>query len=177
MKKVLVLTLILTALVFAQEVNWWVFDGGGGMREPDLGDTLYASIGQPVIGCRIEGSMSICAGYLCLFEGACVKIDEEPEDQEDGKQPDKPYAFGINSVSPNPFNPTTKIEFEIETEKEVTFEIYDVLGKKVDTPIKAEIMTPGRYELTWGGNLPSGTYFARLESGSKSEITRMVYLK
>lgn len=178
MKKILILALLVAACAFAQtEVNWWVFDGGGGMREPDLGDTLYASIGQPVIGCRVEGTTSLCAGYLCLFEGSCVKIDENPEDEENGKQPDKPFVFGINSVSPNPFNPTCAIEFEVEDNEPVTFEFYNMMGNRIDAPIDNEQMEPGRYKLTWGGDLPSGNYFARLSSGGKSTVKQIVYLK
>ena len=176
MRKLIILTLLLAAVAFAHtEVNWWVFDGGGGMRDCGSGDTVYASIGQPIIGCGIAAPVSMCAGYLCVFEGSCVKIDENPG--EDGKPTDRPYVFGINSISPNPFNPTTSIEFEIEDNNEVTFEFYDILGNVVDAPIKGEAMEPGRYELTWGGDLPSGNYFARLSSGGKSMVKQIVYLK
>jgi len=176
MRNLILLALLVAVCAFAQtEVNWWVFDGGGAMRSPSAGDTLYASIGQPVIGCRVESHTSICAGYLCVFEGTCTKIDENPG--EDGKPTEKPYVFGINSITPNPFNPTTSIEFEIEDNKEVTFEFFDVLGRVVDTPIRGEIMEPGRYKLTWGGDLPSGNYFARLSTPQKQQVKKLLYLK
>ena len=176
MRKLIILTLLLAAVAFAQtEINWWVFDGGGGMRSPTSGDTLWASIGQPIIGCGIEATTGVCAGYLYVFEGSCVKIDENPG--EDGDETKRPFVFGINLTSPNPFNPTCKIEFEVESGAPVTFEFFDILGRTVDTPIRNEAMTPGRYELTWGGDLPSGTYFARLSSGVKSVTKRVVYLK
>jgi len=176
MRKIVILALLVAVCAFAQtEVNWWVFDGGGGMRDCGSGDTVYASIGQSVIGCRVESHTSICAGYLCVFEGTCTKIDENPG--EDGKPTERPFVFGINSISPNPFNPTTSIEFEIEAEGEVNFEFFDILGKVVDAPIRGEAMEPGRYKLTWGGDLPSGNYFARLSSGGKSTVKQIVYLK
>jgi len=176
MRKLIILALLIAAVAFAQaDIDWWVFDNGGGMRDYGSGDTLYASIGQPIIGCRVESHTSICAGYLCIFEGTCTKIDENPG--EDNKPTERPYVFGINSISPNPFNPTTSIEFEIEDNNEVTFEFYDILGKVVDSPIKGEAMEPGRYKLTWGGDLPSGNYFARLSSGEKSMVKQIVYLK
>ncbi len=181
MRKLIILTLLLAAVAFAQtEINWWVFDGGGGMRSPASGDTVWASIGQPIIGCRVESSTELCAGYLCLFEGSCVKIEEKPDENhpgEDGDDVKRPFVFGINSTAPNPFNPTCRIEFEVESDTPVTFEFYDILGRIVDTPIRGESMTPGRYELTWGGDLPSGTYFARLSSGDKSTVKQIVYLK
>ena len=177
MRKLIILTLLFAAVAFAQtEINWWVFDGGGGMRSPGVGDTVWASVGQPIIGCGIATTTSMCAGYLCLFEGSCVKIDEDPG--EDGDETKRPFVFGINSTMPNPFNPTCAIEFDIESDAPVTFEFFDILGRTVDTPIRGETMTPGRYKLTWGGtDLPSGTYFARLSSGNKSTVKQIVYLK
>jgi hypothetical protein len=179
MRKIIILALLAIAVaIFAQTtINWWVVDEGGGMRSPTAGDTLWASIGQGIVsgGCVTGCPVVICAGYLYLFEGTCVKIDEEPG--EDGKPNSRPYVFGINSTSPNPFNPTCAIEFEVESDAPVNFEFFDILGKVVDTPIRGERMTPGRYRLTWGGDLPSGTYFARLSSGEKSVTKRLVYLK
>ena len=188
MRKLIIITLLLAAVAFAQtEIDWWVFDGGGGMRSPVAGDTVWASIGQPIIGCGVEASNDLCAGYLCLFEGTCVKIEEDPEVNHPGEDDGdikRPFVFGINSIAPNPFNPTCAIEFEVESDATgatgapVTFEFFDILGRKVDTPIRGEAMTPGRYELTWGGtDLPSGTYFARLSSGDKSTVRQIVYLK
>jgi hypothetical protein len=180
MRKLIIITLLFAAVAFAQtEINWWVFDGGGGMRVPGTGDTVWASIGQPMIGCVVEATTNLCAGYLCLFEGTCVKIDEDPYENpgEGGGDVKRPFVFGINSTSPNPFNPTCVIEFEVESNAPVTFEFFDILGRTFDTPIRGESMTPGRYELTWGGDLPTGTYFARLTAGDRTEIRRIVYLK
>ena len=179
MSKIIIVVLFIAFAItaFAQtEINWWVVDNGGGMRVPSSGDTVWASVGQPAIGCGIATTTGLCAGYLYVFEGSCVKIDEDPGENGDGTK--RPYVFGINSTMPNPFNPTCAIEFEVESDAPVTFEFFDILGRTVDTPIRNEAMTPGRYELTWGGtDLPSGTYFVRLSSGAKSTVKQIVYLK
>lgn len=178
MKKIIIIALLVTACAFAQaEIDWWVFDGGGGVRQISAGDTLWASISQPLIGFANGGAAQVSAGYLYGVT-SLVGIEEvKPEQEEDGKPVERPYVFGINSVSPNPFNPTCAIEIEIEHGEPVTFEVYDMLGRLVERPIENQIMTPGRYKLTWGGDLPSGTYFARLSSGGDSAIKRLVYLK
>ncbi len=178
MRKYIILLIFAAAIAFSQtEVNWWVFDGGGGMRSPASGDTLYASIGQGAIGFSNGGTAEVSAGYLYGVNGL-VKIDENDEDLDDsGDETKRPYVFGINSISPNPFNPTCKIEFEVEDGAPVTFEFYDMLGRVVDSPIRGEVMAPGKYQLTWGGDLPSGTYFARLTSNNRAITKRVVYLK
>jgi len=178
MRKLILLTLLIAAVSFAQaDIDWWVFDNGGGMRSPSAGDTLWASIGQGIIGCGYNVGSSLCAGYLCIFEGTCTKIDEQPP-ADDEKQAARPFTFGIKSVNPNPFNPSCDIEFELEQEGRVKFEFYDILGNLVAAPLRNQIMGEGRYRLTWnGGELPSGTYFARLSSSGKSEVKSLIYLK
>lgn len=179
MRKYIILLILLAGLAFAQaDVDWWVFDGGGGMRAPGAGDTVWASIGQAAIGCGCGVTYCNCAGYLCLFPGACVKIDEDDRDEDGDGKIDRPYTFGIDVVRPNPFNSACEIEFEIEQPTKVSFEIYDLLGNLVDRPVDDVQMTEGRYRLTWQatGN-PTGTYFARLSTPQKHEVTKLLYLK
>jgi len=178
MHKIIIITSLLAIAItaFAQtEIDWWVFDGGGGMRSPAVGDSVWVSIGQNAIGLSSSVPANLGAGYLFVLDGSVVKIPEEPG--ENGKETKLPYVFGINSASPNPFNPTCAIEFEVENNEPVTFEFYNMMGNRIDTPIDNERMAPGRYKLTWGGDLPSGNYFARLSSNGKSVTKRIVYLK
>ncbi|RPI72583.1 MAG: T9SS C-terminal target domain-containing protein, partial [Ignavibacteriales bacterium] len=85
----------------------------------------------------------------------------------------------------NPFNPITKIKFNIpgiiESEKMqiqfVTLKVYDVLGNEVGTIINEE-KHPGEYELVFdGSNLTSGTYFYRLTFGNFSETKKLLLIK
>jgi len=178
MHKIIIITSLLAIAItaFAQtEIDWWVFDGGGGMRSPAVGDSVWVSIGQNAIGLSSSVPANLGAGYLFVLDGSVVKIPEEPG--EDGKETKLPYVFGINSASPNPFNPTCNLEFEIDTEGIVTFEFFDILGRCVDKPVDGKMMSPGRYKILWGNDFSSGTYFARLSSPGKSVTKRIVYLK
>jgi hypothetical protein len=155
-------------------MNWWVIDNGGGKQVFSGTDTIWASIGQTAIGPNSSGSTLLCAGYIITL-GSCVKIEEQPG--EDGKPGNRPYVFGINSISPNPFNPTCAIEFEIEKSALVTVEFFDMLGKVINSPVQDKFMTPGKYKLSINGNIPSGTYFIRLTSEGNSVVKRVVCLK
>jgi photosystem II stability/assembly factor-like uncharacterized protein len=78
---------------------------------------------------------------------------------------------------PNPFNPTTKIKYQIPELSFVTIKVYDVLGNKIATLVNEE-KTAGTYEITWyAENLPSGVYFYRLQAGDFVETKKMVFLK
>jgi hypothetical protein len=178
MRKYIILLILAVAVAFAQtEINWWVFDGGAGMRSPSAGDTLWVSIAQNAIGFANGGATQISAGYLYGITGL-VKIEEDEEDfDERGDETKRPYVFGINTIAPNPFNSACRIEFEIEKEGAVLLQFFDILGRIADMPINGEIMPPGKYALTWGGNIPTGTYFVRLSTGESSIVKRVVYLK
>jgi photosystem II stability/assembly factor-like uncharacterized protein len=95
-----------------------------------------------------------------------------------------PSEFKLGQNSPNPFNPTTKIKFDIGTPLPpfskggiITLKIYDALGKDVATLVNEELK-PGTYKVDWNASdLPSGIYFYRLDAGSFSETRKMILLK
>lgn len=78
---------------------------------------------------------------------------------------------------PNPFNPVTKIKFMLKENGIVTMKIYDVLGKEVANIIN-ENLKSGTYEIPfYAGQLSSGIYFYKLQSGDYSDIKKMVVVK
>lgn len=88
-----------------------------------------------------------------------------------------PDRYTLSQNYPNPFNPTTKINFSIPKNGIVTLKVYDVLGKEVMTLIN-EQKAAGSYEVVFNaGNLASGAYFFRMQSGEFSEIKRMMLIK
>ncbi len=85
--------------------------------------------------------------------------------------------YSLSNNFPNPFNPTTTIRFQISNPKVVSLKVYDVLGNKIATLVD-EYKTAGSYEVAFdAGNLPSGIYFYKLQSGSFSKTLKMVLLK
>ena len=91
-----------------------------------------------------------------------------------GSLPDK-YALYNNY--PNPFNPSTKIKFDIPKSGIVKLTIYDILGRQVSTLVNNEL-TAGRYEMEWNaGSYSSGIYFYRIEADGFTEVKRMMLVK
>jgi hypothetical protein len=75
-----------------------------------------------------------------------------------------PTNFAVGQNFPNPFNPTTSIQYQVSGTSNVTLKVYDVLGKEVTTLVN-ENKTPGKYEIKFdGSNLSSGIYFYTLHA-------------
>lgn len=88
-----------------------------------------------------------------------------------------PKEFKLYNNYPNPFNPVTKIRFEIPVKGKVFFFVYDILGKE-EFALTESDLDPGIYEYRYdGSNCPSGIYFYRLISGNFSETKKMVLIK
>lgn len=95
---------------------------------------------------------------------------------------DRPGSFGILGNYPNPFNPSTSIEYSAPSTGTATLEIFNVTGQKVRTLFSGELQA-GVYRMLWegkdenGANMPSGIYFSRLTCGSVVSTRRMLLLK
>ena len=78
---------------------------------------------------------------------------------------------------PNPFNPSTKIRYQLASETDVTIEVYNVLGQRVRTLVNGT-RDPGQYNVTFdGSNLSSGVYFIHLKTENITRVQKMTLLK
>ncbi|NIT60094.1 MAG: T9SS type A sorting domain-containing protein, partial [Aliifodinibius sp.] len=95
--------------------------------------------------------------------------------QPDIKLP--PQNFRLFQNYPNPFNPTTCIGFAIPKTTKVELSIYDMLGRKVATPMD-KWLPAGRHEVEWNAaSYSSGIYFYELTAGKYRAVQRMLLIK
>lgn len=89
-----------------------------------------------------------------------------------------PEKFALHQNYPNPFNPNTKITFDItESSANVKLAVYNTLGQMTAILVN-EALTAGSYEVSFdAGKLSSGVYYYRLETGSYTEMKKMVLVK
>jgi len=93
-----------------------------------------------------------------------------------------PSKFALYQNYPNPFNPATKIKFDVPSEvkrqtSNVKLIIYDITGKEI-TVLLNEYLAPGSYEISFNAeNLSSGMYFYKLTGGDFTEIKSAVLIK
>lgn len=88
-----------------------------------------------------------------------------------------PGLFELKQNYPNPFNPLTVISYRLSVIRFVTLKVYDLLGREVTALVNKE-QFPGNYDVEFIANdLPSGTYFYKLQAGDNTEIRKMILLK
>jgi len=88
-----------------------------------------------------------------------------------------PNQFKLFAAYPNPFNPTTTIRFSVAATHTTQLEIYDIVGRLVETLVKEKLST-GEHEVLWNAEgLASGVYFIKLESGRFLTTQKIVLLK
>jgi hypothetical protein len=142
-------------------------------------DTSLPVQGLLTLSLRVEFSNttdSIEIGGIGIETSAVAAIDAPPA------VPEPEAAVLLHQNHPNPFNPTTRIEYEVARDAEVQLKVYDPAGRLVRTLVDGGSPS-GRYAADWdgrdeGGNaLPSGAYYYRLVVGGEEASKSMVLLK
>jgi hypothetical protein len=88
-----------------------------------------------------------------------------------------PVEFSLGANYPNPFNPSTTIPYELPETAHVMITIYDLFGREVARLVD-DTISAGRHSVTFeAGNLPSGSYFYRLETSEWSDVRQLLLLK
>jgi glycosidase len=86
-----------------------------------------------------------------------------------------PGRVSLEPNYPNPFNPRTRIVFDLPSGMPVRLAVFDILGRRVAL-LSDGVMTAGRHEVDFDASgLPSGTYLYRLEAGGQA-VTRAMAL-
>jgi parallel beta-helix repeat protein len=90
-----------------------------------------------------------------------------------------PENFKLYGAYPNPFNPETKIMYNLPIEADVKIEIYNIIGQRVRV-FEFDRLVPGNHQLTWYGvneqnvQMPSGVYIFRFTADPK-DISSDIY--
>ncbi len=88
-----------------------------------------------------------------------------------------PTTFGLLNAYPNPFNPTTTIQYDLPEETHVRIAVFDLLGREVALLVDGQ-RSAGRYSITFDATgLQSGMYLYRMETPQFKQIKRFILLK
>jgi hypothetical protein len=86
-----------------------------------------------------------------------------------------PTEFTLSQNVPNPFNPTTKIGFDLPVVTDWRLDVYNVNGQLIESFDGTDL---GHVEVTWdASNVASGIYFYKLSAGAFSDTKKMVLMK
>ena len=99
-----------------------------------------------------------------------------------------PYPVGkpglrLFANSPNPFNPSTMLRFELDAPQRVDLKIYDLAGRLVRTLETGAPFGAGPHQMQWNGrddagqSVASGVYLVEIRAGGESASQRITLLK
>ena len=92
------------------------------------------------------------------------------------------FEFKLGKNYPNPFNPSTRINFTIPNKMNVSVVIYDIMGRRVKTLID-RLLIQGNHNIVWhgndqyGSNVSSGIYFYELRGEDFGQTRKMLLIK
>lgn len=88
-----------------------------------------------------------------------------------------PNRTAITGSYPNPFNPTTNIQYSIEKQQNIEITVYTTTGRKVETIFSGNKIS-GQHEVKWNAtNMATGVYFVRLTSATYASTLKVLLIK
>jgi C1A family cysteine protease len=144
-------------------------------------------------------TMSPCIASGHETCGSPLDFDGLPRPQPEGTAPDLgacesplpgtavgdggvPGTFALRGSYPNPFNPSTRIVFDLPAAASVQLDVFDIAGRRVATLVD-DRLPAATHTVAWYGRddagcaLPSGLYLVRLRRGAESVEHKLVLLK
>jgi hypothetical protein len=156
--------------------------GGGGapLYQPNLNYPNIVAGASAFHFCKIEINNQILRFTAIKSTGEVIDtftIVNSPTDIESERRQIVSNNYILDNAYPDPFNPTTTINYYVPEFSFVSIKVFDVLGNEVAILIN-ENKTAGNYRVEFSAaGLPSGIYFYRLQSGSFVETKKMVLMK
>jgi polyhydroxybutyrate depolymerase len=88
-----------------------------------------------------------------------------------------PAGFELVQNHPNPFNPSTTIEYRLATPGQVSLSVYNIKGQLVDV-IQSGYHPAGKYSVEWAPvDLPGGVYFVEMKAVEFHKVLKVSFVK
>jgi hypothetical protein len=85
--------------------------------------------------------------------------------------------YTLHQNFPNPFNPSTKISYQLSVNSDVQLEVYNVLGQKVKTLVNQR-QAAGTHSVTFNATgLASGVYYYKIQADGFRQVRKMMLVR
>jgi plastocyanin len=109
-------------------------------------------------------------GMVGSFDATVTGVDNQ-------RVSSSPMTYRLYQNYPDPFNPSTKIQFSIVNRQLTTLKVFDLIGNEVATLVN-ETRDPGTYTVEFNGSsLASGVYLYQLKSGNFVDTKKLLLLR
>jgi hypothetical protein len=122
----------------------------------------------------VDGYQGATSAYTLTLNGGIAKTIEVTAAV--------PKAFALHPNAPNPFNPTTKIRFDVPRHGHVSVDVFDARGRIVANLVSADF-EPGYHSVVWHGRdangqpVASGVYLASMRAQGFARVHKMLLVK
>lgn len=119
---------------------------------------------------------------MSLVAGSLVNSGFETQDAALDNSAVVPSAYSLGSAYPNPFNPSTHIEFALPESGLVKLAVYNMMGQQVRELVN-QPLSAGRHQVRWdstndaGLKVASGMYLYQMEVNGFSQTQKMILVK
>ncbi len=164
--------------------NAWIADASNPYLSRDRGTTWESQTTFPFAGSIFHGTfVDTTAGWMVTSFGEVLIYSGNIPTFTVPAKSNQPTSFVLEQNYPNPFNPTTTIRFQVPSRSRIRLTVYNILGQQIAEVVNKEF-DAGSYAQVWGGTVPSGIYFYRIEAIPASnaekrfvEVKKMVLIK
>jgi FlgD Ig-like domain len=117
-----------------------------------------------------------------LFDVQRGAVEENSVAAQPGNGSEIPETYALHQNHPNPFNPTTTLQFDLPEAGNVTLKIYNSVGQLVRTLVSGEYEA-GAHNVIWDARndsdvqIASGVYLAVFKAGGVQQVRRLVLMK
>jgi hypothetical protein len=124
--------------------------------------------------CKVRISDQTDASFFAVSDSAfAIQSTSSVEGWSNGV----PDSYELYQNFPNPFNPVSRIRYQLPKQTPVRIALYDVLGKEVKRLVD-DVRDAGYYELELnGGDLGSGIYFLKMNAEGHSSVRKIMLMK
>jgi len=171
-----------SALMLPAESDKWVqVDAGPSPVPPGMPDTLYWNTSG------FEGGVYLMEVRVADPAGRmrrAIRLCGIPEYTVDTGENETPGAKTMLRGSyPNPFNPTTTIEYSLAKRTKVSIAVFDIAGRLVRRLLVDEVVDAGDHKLVWdgkneaGSRVASGVYFCMMRTAGETSGVKLILLR
>jgi len=151
-----------------------LFDAGGSAGTGDLREVTAVALGDLNDAGQMAIRLDFADGSMGFYRVSSATVAVESAAH--------PGFLRLAQNLPNPFGGSTRIEFDLSRPARASLGVYDAAGRLVRRLLE-EARPAGRHDIVWDGrghdgrDVPSGIYWARLETDGASRSIRMVRLR
>ena len=150
------------------------------------GGAVIAEFEAPLSGLGGASAVVFASGFLsgddpafglfaALQDGQVLELTNIPLSVDEFDN--MPVSYSINSAYPNPFNPSTTINYSVPVVSEVKLAVFDMLGREVAI-LTNEIKQAGNHTFEWNAiDMPSGFYFVTMTSNDFKTTKKVTLIK